>query len=434
MVKNQITISSVKSDYSLLAKLYKLQKSLGPEDSFESKEDLEKSIDDYIEWVRPLFPQNTPIDSLLPPLKTGGDVRRFNRLYRALEAAFNEQSFIDRMSSWNPQLILTLSNQCDKGCTHCAPDSKINGEVMPYEKIVKLDPRYFGIFNKVAIGRKGEPMIYNSSEHDLGDVVEYLAEQEVREITFSLGVFKKQNPKYDEVSEKLSNTRKRFPNLSLGTRLSYHAYLLKDMSYSELEKYTEAFRYTIDRCANFSDQIIISIQGDEMFPLTHIRRVSALFDATKEKIFEGFEVSSTDGQTNITKNGKSTQLFVQPPTPIMYPKGRFARKLRNEGRYEEYEKLFASYEDSNYLKVCPILLNYQDIIVEPNGDTLVCISFLGIGKPPVTNIFNHTYDEVMEHLNNRFELQKTWLLGHLPEVVHGKISTCEYKNNCYGSR
>ena len=113
----------------------------------------------------------------------------------------------------------------------------------------------------------------------------------------------------------------------------------------------------------------------------------------------------------------------------VYPLGRFRQYLKQLGVLQQYEEQFEQ-AMSDY--VCPDLIKWPGIIIEPDGSLNLCASFEAItcAGAIATNIFTKPYAQVQEELMRFHYKEVRWFIDNLPDIIAGKVSTCKLKNKC----
>jgi hypothetical protein len=337
---------------------------------------------------------------------------------RRLKQAFSE----------NPRLVVSLDNICDKGCLHCVSEATMKkSEKMEYEDITSLDFRYFDIFKTVDFGRKGDPMLWKSDDHDISDIINHFADRHVKEVTIAAGLFKGRDKWYERVTEKLEKVHAKHDNLNLETMLTYHHYF-PDMKPEEIAL---LFNKSLYDCSKFSDKIIISIIGDRAYDASSINAVGESFLENFDKIFKGFDLRRSRNNIIAKKDGKKTVIYIPQPSDAIHPFGRFENKLKNDKIYESYVKTFNEMlsEPDN----CPDALSWPGMVIEPNGDINMCGSFEAIAYPNVTvvsNIFK-PFEKVEADLLDLYRKERQWFIKNFPDIAFGRKTTCKIKNACY---
>ncbi len=391
----------------------------------------------YVEKASHFFPYDTEKENFYPPIGFEATEREkedyiYNlqfltfQLSKALET---DQKNMKELFSENPRLVVSLDNYCNKGCLHCIADSSIQkSEKLDYEDITGLDKRYFDIFKIVDFGRTGDPMLWESNNHTIADVIEHFADKGMKEVTVASGLFKNNNQWYENVVNKLENIRSEHKNLEIGAMLTYHHYF-PDMKDKQIAK---LFNKSLSECSKFSDKVAISLLGDIIYENSHTSNIKRTFLNNFDIIFDGFEIDIyEDNEIIAKKDSKETKISISNVSGAVYPFGRFEKTLKNDGLYEKYLK------DFNILffepNLCPDVLEWPGMVVEPSGDINMCGAFEAIAKPHLTTISNilKPFEEVEDDLLKLHKKEKEWFLKNLPDIAFGKKSTCKIKNRCY---
>lgn len=132
-------------------------------------------------------------------------------------------------------------------------------------------------------------------------------------------------------------------------------------------------------------------------------------------------------------NDKETLVSIPPSSDAVYPFGRFEKKLKKDGLYNEYINKFSKIHPEPH--ICPDILEWPGMAVECNGDINMCGAFEAIANPNVTVVSNilKPFEEVESDLLNLHEKEKDWFLDNLPDIAFGEKSTCKIRNNCYSN-
>ena len=212
--------------------------------------------------------------------------------------------------------------------------------------------------------------------------------------------------------------------------ITYHHYFPN----LDLQKLAKDFNSTIKNYAGFSEKIVISRLGDgfERRGQSKAEEVQTTFKENWGTLFEGVEMTPTErrGTYQAEVEGKEIEIRIGPVDTRVYPLGRFRDYLTSEGILEQYEEQFKK-RVSDY--VCPDLIKWPGIILEPNGDLNLCASFEAITCPKavVTNIFEKQPGEVERDLMQFHQRELNWFTRNIDDIVAGKVSTCKLKNHCY---
>jgi len=413
------------------------------------KEAIQHLANFYIDNALQYFTDNTPISDIYPSISldaTGEEKEKYIYEMQLLtfqlsKAVGPAPTNMEELFSDNARLVMTLDNYCNKGCMHCVAGSTTEnpGDAkMTYDQITNIDPRYLKIFKTTEFGRTGDPMLWSSdgddSSYDIADIVGWLYDEGMNEVTIALGVFKNNDEWYDSVVNKLAAVYGEKGDRKLSTMITYHHYF-PDMDETQI---ASAFNKTIKGCVKFSDNIVISVLGDIMYEKSSPDSLKKTFYGNIRKIFSGLDVgdntTSPDAdELAIRMDGREIELSIPPISNVVYPFGRFEKTLKKDGRYEEYVKKFDEELSEPY--VCPDVLEWPGMIIEPDGDINMCGAFEAIAYPHVSvvsNIFK-PYEEVETEFLEFHKKEKEWFLANLPEIVFKEKTTCKIKNNCYAS-
>jgi len=322
----------------------------------------------------------------------------------------------------NPRLIISPSNQCNKSCFHCVADSVPNEKVMPYSNFTNIDPKFIQIFSVADFGRRGNPLLYNSENHDLVDLMKFLNENGINEFTLALAIQDHLTP----ITRKLEDLASE--GINIETMITYHHYF----SNLDPNKLAQEFNATLKNYFGFSKKILISLLGDQHAQQpTKAEEVQSTFQDHWEIIFDGIDIFSEDNETyHAEYENRQVELLIPSIDTRVYPLGRFRQYLLQQGTLEQYEEQF---EQSMSDYVCPDLIKWPGIIIEPNGDLNLCASFEAITckRAIISNILTKTFSEVKEELKQFHQREMDWFIENIDEIVAGNTSTCKLKNNCY---
>jgi len=342
-------------------------------------------------------------------------IAKFEREVDSVEELFTE----------SPRIGVSLSNFCDKGCSHCIADSNLKGGMMDFEDFSKVPERFFKIFSNADYGRTGDPMLYKSSGKDLADVISFLADYDLKNHTIASGIFLHQE--MDELVEKIRRVKDR-SNLGMESLLTFHLY------YPSLDHGTLAktFNKSIRKMARFSDKIILAVIGDTYFTETSLSSALDVFSENLSAIFEGLGPLERKAENNylLRNNGRNTEIEIRT-NPAIYPYGRFEKYLKGKGVYEDYLEKFPFFSKPI---VCPDTGRLPGILIEYDGDVNVCGSFEAVAtrETVIGNLFGKTYEEMEKLLLDFYRKEKDWVIENFDDILLGKKSTCKLCNRCYG--
>ncbi len=325
----------------------------------------------------------------------------------------------------NPRLIITPNNRCAGSCLHCVADSTPSGVTMSYEDFAGIDPNFLEVFSVADFGRRGNPLLYCSGDHDLVDLVTLLHERRIDRFTFALALQNQPVPVLKKLEEFATET-----GANIETMVTYHHY------YPKLDriKLAQDFNSTLINYLGFSKRVIISLLGDQYSKqeLTKAEDVRRTFQDNWEIIFADIDMTSTDNEHSYHAQHETNKAEIKIPCldTRVYPLGRFRQYLSHQEILQQYEVQFEQ-AMSDY--VCPDLVKWPGIIIEPEGDLNLCASFEAITcrGAVVTNIFTKPYEQVRDELIQFHQKELNWFINNLPDIISGKVSTCKLKNKCY---
>jgi hypothetical protein len=348
----------------------------------------------------------------------------YDTVLRAEDARKEEVKELSDLFAENARLIITPNNKCACSCLHCVADSTPSGDMMSYKKFSEIDPEFFNIFSAADFGRRGNPLLYNSEGHDLADLLHLLHDNGINEFTLALALQEKKVP----ALERLTQFKDDNQEISLGTMITYHHY------YKNLDtiKHAQNFNSTLKHYIKFSDDILISLLGDNYSQQpSKADEVMDTFRNNWDIIFANLEIEPIEKGIlyKVKYEGKEAQLKIPSLDTRLYPLGRFKQYLSDKGVLEDYTIQF-NQQMGDY--ACPDLIKWPGIIIEPDGSLNLCASFEAINcnGAVVSNIFK-TYSEVKEELMQLYQKEFNWFVKNLPDVIAGNVSTCKMKNNCY---
>ena len=357
---------------------------------------------------------------------TGRELRTIYETIRRLEQVRTEEvKELSDIFTKNPRLLISPNNRCAGSCLHCVADSTPSGITMSYDNFLGIDPQFLEIFSVADFGRRGNPLLYHSSGHDLVDLMKLLNEQEINEFTLALALQNHSIPILKRLEE-FATSR----DADIETMVTYHHYH-PDLNRTKLAKDVNS---TLLNYLGFSRRIIISLLGDQYSQQepTKAEEVQRTFQDNWEIIFAGIEMTPIDHkQTYHAQHGiNEAEVKIPRIDTRVYPLGRFRQYLDQFGLLQQYESQFEQ-AMSDY--VCPDLVKWPGIIIEPDGSLNLCASFEAITckGAVVTNIFNKPYAQVQEELMQFHQREVSWFIDNLPDIIAGKVSTCKLKNNCY---
>lgn len=343
-------------------------------------------------------------------------IGEFQREVESLEDLFVE----------NPKIGISLSNVCDKGCSHCIADSTLNGGVMDFESLNKSPEKFLSIFSQADYGRTGDPMLYQSGNKDLADVISFLVNYGIKKHTIASGLFV--HKEMNELIEKIRKIRNH-NGLNIETLLTFHLY------YPSFDNdLAKVFGKSVRKLAKISDKITLAVIGDTYFPETSLVKALDAFSDRFDTIFDGFDSCQKIGDNCYSVNGKDGGVKVDIVTnPAIHPYGRFEKYLKQKGVYRDYVDNFRF---GNKPVLCPDAGRWPGMIVEYDGDINMCGAFEAVvsKETVVGNLFGKTYEELEKLLLDFYGKEKNWFIKNLDDLLLGKKSSCKVCNKCYEQR
>jgi len=343
---------------------------------------------------------------------------------RSLEADKKGVSQLSDLFCENPRLVITPNDDCDNGCLHCVADSTAKGTTIPYDAFKSIDPEFFKIFKTADFGRRGNPVLYRSQGSDLADMMGFLQSMGIQKFSIAAAI----RNSYPEIIPRLKKVVEE-KGIGLDTMLTYHHYF-PALDQVKLAKDMNA---AIKDYILFSDKIIISLLGDNYSQKdpTMKQEVEETFNRNHGLIFEGIELAAA-GENAYAARFKDHHAKISIPATDtrVYPFGRFREYLRYRSMLNEYtEKFEASLSDY----VCPDMIRWPGIIIEPDGGLNMCASFEAINcrKAVVSNILDWPFDKVKSDLIRCHELEKEWFDKNIDSIMDGSAMSCKMKKGCY---
>lgn len=324
-----------------------------------------------------------------------------------------------------PRLIISPSNFCVNACLHCVADSTPTGEMMSYDDFTKIDTDFIKIFSSADFGRRGNPLLYHSNGNDLVDLVQFLHSNGISKFTFALTLQPRPIPMLDKLNQFVNEHQ-----VYVGTMVTYHHYH-KDLDTYQL---AQDFNSTLKNYWGFSNRITLSLLGDgfsQQEP-TMAEEVRKAFKENWGVIFKDIELAhGAEHKKHVARyQSKEVEIRVPRIDTRVYPLGRFRDYLESKGVMPKYEQLF---EPAMRDHVCPDLVKWPGIIIEPDGSLNLCASFEAVNcrGAVVSNIFTKPYAEVQEELLGFHQMELHWFIDNLSAIMEGKVSTCKLRNGCY---
>ena len=323
----------------------------------------------------------------------------------------------------NPRLIITPNDKCAGSCLHCVADSTPSGATMDYDDFAGINSEFLDVFSVADFGRRGNPLLYRSKDHDLVDLMKLLDERGINKFTLALALQNHSVPILEKLDEFATKT-------DIETMVTYHHYHPK----LDKTRLAQDFNSTLRNYLGFSRRIIISLLGDKYSQQepTTAENVQRTFQDNWEIIFADIGMTQTDDENTYHAQHGTNEAEIKIPRldTRIYPLGRFRQYLSQSGILQQYEEQFEQ-AMSDY--ACPDLVKWPGIIIEPDGSLNLCASFEAVAcrGAIVTNILTKPYDQVRDELMQFHQRELNWFIDNLPEIIAGKVSTCKLKNNCY---
>jgi len=336
--------------------------------------------------------------------------------------------------SFSPALNVAAGERCSFGCGHCNESCTPEGIDMDYDKLSSLPFNFFLTFSSANFGVKGDPLSYSSHGKDIVDLISFLDEMAMSKITFSL-------PNHTTITptiERLYDYVEKRGEPLYATQLSYHWYKDKGLKVAEdLNKALHIF-------APIFKRISIPIYADD-YNKKFATEIVKEFIRSSGTIFEGIDLPKEtlellnpecwDFRTsyqffridNFPVKINDKELLIRVPTvrTNLEPEGRFAKRLKKQGIYEDYVKKFQ--EPLKQHHHCRELIKWKELYLEPNGDVRICTHYPALfnDKSLVTNLFDRPYEQAVSDLLKRQEREVQWVVDHLDDLVAEKVSGCK---------
>lgn len=347
----------------------------------------------------------------------------YNTLLKCQEAKKDGVTGLRDVFSPKPRLMITPNDNCSGACLHCIADSKPDGIAIDYEAFTEITPLFFDMFSVADFGRRGNPLEYESKGNDLADMIQFLYDRGILEFSVAAAIQKEESPIIGRLEDLTGK------DLTIDTLLTYHHYhagLDKELLARDINSSLKNF-------ARFSRRITVALLGDgynnEGFVMS--KDVQETFNRNKPIIYGDIEVSSPEeGYSRAEFDGKDFQIRVTPVNPMVYPLGRFKKYLSDRDILDDYERFFQGLL-GDY--VCPDLIKWPGIIIEPDGDLNLCASFEAINcsTSRCSNILTKPYEEVEQDLLQLHQKEMSWFIENIDYILQGQSPCCKIKNNSY---
>jgi len=289
---------------------------------------------------------------------------------------------------------------------------------MDFFKLTGIDQRFWSLFRHAAIGRKGEPFLYNSYGNDLSSVVDYLIVKGIPEISFYFGVFNEDNPDYLIQTREMENLKLRNPFVRFISGLTYHPFS------PDMDCFEQGFRYAFDSCFRFSDEISIELLASNVEEETSMENLASRFETFRKALLMNYEVVEKEGNTIITKGLKRALLSYKQPNTSVYAMGEYKKTLLKKGLKEKYDEVMG---EITYPPICASTLSHKYIVIEPDGGLKNCVSFEGMHTKSQFNLFEEGYGNMVMWLGSRFHEQRDTIKSRLEDLIHKRHNMCDCK-------
>jgi hypothetical protein len=183
-----------------------------------------------------------------------------------------------------------------------------------------------------------------------------------------------------------------------------------------LDDFALRFNLSLKEFFQFSNSIVISILGDGFMQAsgTMAERVQTMFKSDHDTIFKGISLDKMSATKYMaTFEDKQIDIQIGPVDTQVHPIGRFRQYLAEKGILDEYIEWFG---DGRPKYVCPDMIKWPGLILEPNGDINLCGSF----------------EAVIQDLLAVHKSELGWFVDNIEGIVSGDVATCKLLNYCYG--
>ncbi len=361
---------------------------------------------------------------LHPPIRTPQDMRSFDELYVRIAVAINYNpklmGFSDYLREQGLSLGIGLSDICDKlsmpdlRCQHCAPGDGKN-KMMDWDNLTSLSPEFFQLFKALNIGFEGEPFLYKSKGKDLADLVEFLSQNGVNDITFSFGIFNERNEAYRRVAERLAAAKQRNPETTLTVRLTYLPFV------NDMEGFEAGFKYAFDSCLKFADRVAIDALYDDVEESTSLPVIGTRFDDFMEhKVLNDYLGNVRDGKLHLVHQGRDIEIEINDPR-VPSAIGDYKKYLETRGLLERHLELKGP---PAFTPHCDSVLIPDTLYLRSDGSVKTCASFRYMQNPSELNLFETGYEGLLYYLKLRFLSDRARFLENLPQIINGTYSMC----------
>lgn len=349
-----------------------------------------------------------------PQAKDAKDLKRFVNCISLLGATekYFSKSFLEVINSnENNRLGLSLNNACEKLCSNCASNAKKNGPQIAFSRIAGIDRRFIRLFRTVGFGLEGEPFFYRSEGKDLSDVVKLLHDSGINNFDFLTGGFFPENSFYEEVIGKLKRIKEEGNSRSgTSTQIHFNSEMTYNHYVSNLEKNAVSLLYSLERLSRLNEEISIKVVGDLRKGKTNVYYSLQYLD----NVLAGNGFSRNDSGYDGKINGRKIRIKKVFPS-FSYPVGRYKiDNADNNGKEGEGRNVFP---------LCRHL-GYDEVFIDCEGGLRFCAEVIAYDRKTVTNIFENSFDEVLDDLDSFHKGNYQWLRNNLRNIIQGKERSC----------
>jgi len=235
-------------------------------------------------------------------------------------------------------------------------------------------------------------------------------------MSFYFGIFNRDIPGYTQVTDSMISFKSVNQNVHISSGLTYHPFA------PHKQLFEDGFKYALDSCFEFSDEITIELLGSDVTKQTSIEEVKKQFAGFETRLLADYDIGNEDDGLILKKGPRKVQLKYKEPNSKVYDQGLYKKTLESSGLLQKYSEVMG---EKTYPPICTSTLNHNFIVVEPDGGIKTCVSFDGMHTQAQVNLFKDGYSGVLEWLENRFHQQRDEIINRLPDIVYRRHSMCD---------
>lgn len=315
---------------------------------------------------------------------------------------FYDHTFKEHILGRGPELSLSITDRCLLNCRHCLTQATSAGASVPLSSLRGLDSRYFGC-RSVALSCCGDPLAYQSGEHNLVNVIEAFHGKGVSNFPFLTGGV------HGVLSARIINSLQTMAvtqGITFFPELSFHLYQPVDDS----EAATIARRYflrSVESLWELNPEITVHIRGDLTTKARNIiRALSVYMEVCQELglVRPCDDCQSPCGGTSICFHEPASKRILRATAQTTQPFGCWAAlpadiaRLTESDQQQLLEKL-----ESNLEQLMVIgqrrwidLDMLGSFFAWTNGDVDISYSVAVLGRPrKIANIYEQDYETVI---------------------------------------